>query len=392
MNNRSPFQVIAILPEGDGDRAERVKQALSKRFDLDLKHYSSEFQKEGVCIQHALTMEDALKTALTVQDLGAGCRILDATGHTVTDSSSSSGADEEPELELDPGRDFSDQQQSTARDLDADDLVMLDGAIGDLPTPELGEADLEGLETDIPHQQIEPLEASFEGTPLEVDDSPPELDSQYQDPGAQEFEELAQEPPAHAPARPTSSAAAGPGGLFKELEASMDAKPADDAGKIPRLAAPSPVSKPSSGGSETTSRSRRPSQAVRTRQSGSARSHSSRMSKPVGRGESVVMFGGWFRTQPRLRILVGFLLALGLGSVAPAVHATGAYTEHFQPLLKELATAKANAKRKQKIITIRSVQDVEGSLSTMRTRYFGYTLGIWAVCFGVLIGLWFRFC
>ena len=396
MNNRAPFQVIAIIPSEDSPATERVKQAVATRFDLDLQHYSREFQKEGVCIQHALTLDDALKTAMVVQDLGASCRVLDATGQVVTEEGPTASPDEddEPELELDADRSFAAAAEpSTTRDLAADDLVMLDGAIGDVSDeaiPELGE--VEEREASTAQPEIEAPSFAFVGSPLDLDNSEPDEATEYEDPGAMEFSELSREAEARerkeaAPAKDDDD-----GGLFKELDDSLSGKPSSLAmateEELHRQPVPA-VRKPSLD-DVSGSRSRRPSQAVAVKRRGPG-GGISRKASTVSSG-GVVMFGGFFRDRPRLRILVGFLLALGLGSIVPAVHASGAFTQQVKPLLSELSTARANEKQDEKAPFIPSSRSVEEKLDTKKTENFAYTLAIWVGCFIGIAILWFRFC
>lgn len=396
MNNRAPFQVIAIIPDGDDSFTEQVKQAVAQRFDLDLKHYSREFQEEGVCIQHALTLEDALKTTMVVQELGASCRVLDSSGLVITEGSAtleSGQEDEEPALELDHGQDFSNPvAPSTLRDLAADDLVMLDGAIGDVSdeaVPELGDPSISEGATAQP--ELEAPDSEFMGSALELDESdPPDVGTEYEDPGAQEFSELTKDAEARERKAETSDQG---GGLFKELDDSLSGQPSKLAvateeelkqQPLPRVHAPSI--------NDAGSRSRRPSQAVAPR---GGPTRGSRGTVGVGAatgGEGVVMFGGWFRERPRVRIVVGFLLALGLGSVVPAVHASGAFKEQVKPLLVELSTARANETRTTKAPTVPSSRSVEEKIDNRKTENFAYTLAIWLGCFAGIAVLWFKFC
>ncbi len=383
MNNRAPFQVIAIIPDEDETTTEKVKQAVAARFDLDLKHYSREFQEEGVCIQHALTLEDALKTTMVVQDLGASCRVLDAGGHVVSEGGpSASDDDDEPALELDPDRDFSgvEAPRGTARDLGADDLVMLDGAIGDLDEqaiPELGDPAVQEASTAKPDVDA----GAFGGSPLELDDPGPRDKGPGFEPDDMEFQ------------LPNTGAARGgdatpDAGLFQELDDSLDGKPSKLAMAREdelKQSLPKAPAMDDMGGS----RSRRPSQAV-------SRRGPSRPGRPTSAtassGDGLVMFGGFFRQRPRLRILVGLLLALGLGGVVPAVHASTAYKEQVKPLLVDLATAKANEARKTKAPGVPSTREVEEKIDNRRTESASYTLAIWLGCFVGLAVLWFRFC
>ena len=387
MNNRAPFQVIAIIPDDDDASTEKVKQAVAGRFDIDLTHYSREYQEEGVCIQHALTLEDALITSMVVQDLGASCRVLDATGKVVTDVGPSHGAaeNEEPELELDQNRDFSGGATSAVTEMGEDDLMMLDGAIGDLSghsIPELGDPKIREAVTTRP--ELRGVDADLIGPDLELDDiNAAVVGTEFEVPDAMEFPELGGDDEAK------SHAVKGDDGLFKELDDSLSGKPSRlDTATEEEFQRPARPRVHSPALDDMGSRSRRPSQAVATR-GGMARSSRATMSTA---SSGPVMFGGWFRQRPRLRIVIGFLLALGLGSVVPAVQASGAFKARVKPLMVELSTARANETRAVKTPGIPSSRSVAEKLDNSKTENFAYTLAIWLGCFLGIAVLWFKFC
>ena len=107
-----------------------------------------------------------------------------------------------------------------------------------------------------------------------------------------------------------------------------------------------------------------------------------------------VLFGGFFRQWPRLRVMVGFTLALTLGSLVPTAYSGRVMDEQLRPLHRELITAmelesRATSRRAK---NIRSSREVARALNELRWRQFLFTLGIWGACFGVLCLLWFKFC
>ena len=107
-----------------------------------------------------------------------------------------------------------------------------------------------------------------------------------------------------------------------------------------------------------------------------------------------VLFGGGLRRRPRLRIVVGFLLALGLSSLVPMAYADRVINEQFAPLCKELTSSLRNELRPpvRRIAGLRASQQVRASLDALRWRQFLITLGVWGCCFLTLCLLWFRFC
>ncbi len=86
---------------------------------------------------------------------------------------------------------------------------------------------------------------------------------------------------------------------------------------------------------------------------------------------------GVFEDRRRVRILLGVFIALSLGSIFPAVHASAAYSKQFKPLMQELANAKALADRGDKLAEYRTPEAVDEVLSALKLRYFAFTATLW---------------
>ena len=109
-----------------------------------------------------------------------------------------------------------------------------------------------------------------------------------------------------------------------------------------------------------------------------------------------VLFGGWFRQWPRMRVVVGICLALGLSSLVPTGHASRMQQERLVPLRQELAQAlelesrpPASRRRPQ---GKRGSRAIRQAIADVCRRQFLITLAIWVGCFLMLALLWFRFC
>jgi hypothetical protein len=98
-----------------------------------------------------------------------------------------------------------------------------------------------------------------------------------------------------------------------------------------------------------------------------------------------------FRYYPRLRIIVGFALALGLGAIAPTCYAGSVVDEKIQPLLVDLSTAKAHGHLMVGTPGYRSPDQIEESIGGIKTRHCTYAVLMWLAVSGVIGFLWFRF-
>jgi hypothetical protein len=102
-----------------------------------------------------------------------------------------------------------------------------------------------------------------------------------------------------------------------------------------------------------------------------------------------VLFGGWFQDRPRARIVVGFLLALGLGSVAPAIHSRSVVGARIRPELQELVSARAYPAL-ARLANFRSPEEIEESIAGIKSRSGVLAFVMWLLISGTLVFLWFR--
>ncbi len=219
----------------------------------------------------------------------------------------------------------------------------------------------ETLETDAPPEleEIPPLEGMMPtSTPMETEQgwSPPE-DEALETAPAQRAE-----PPPAEPVRPPGARTTG----TRPAVAAEPARPpgARTTGTRPAVAAEPPRERRMTGRGVPAARYEAP-----------------------GR----VLFGGYFRARPRLRLLVGFALALGLGAIVPSCHARSAVAKRVQPLLEDLSTAKAHGAVLSRLPNYRSPEQIEEAISSVKTRAGATSFIIWLSLAGLLAFAWFRF-
>lgn len=411
MSSRALFQVIALVTT-PAPRAEQIRAAMGDAFGLDLGPFSQELEREGVCIQHALTLDDAQRTANKLQGLGADYRILDASGQIVAQAQgdAEAPAPAEPEgldllqtpmasgnmlapesaLELDDDRSFTLQDSVDPAANTSDSLIMLDGT--EMEVGQDKQADdmpgVYGAPNELPElDQGQP----FAGD-LELDKTPMPRFEEAETAPEVETDDSATVQPTPQLADPLDLGDAAP--LPAEQPAPADEEPAPG---------PEPAADPADQSTRKradTASLRDQLDAINREQPAPARSSApaprsrayTGAARPSGRGSEMVLFDGWFRRHSRLRLVVGMLLALGLGSVAPAIHAGRVYQRAFDPLRQELSTARANEARPHRAPSIRRSGAVEEALDNLRWKYFIYTTAIWLACGGVVALLWFKFC
>lgn len=98
-----------------------------------------------------------------------------------------------------------------------------------------------------------------------------------------------------------------------------------------------------------------------------------------------------FRFYPRLRVIVGFALALGIGAIAPTCYAGGVVDKKIQPLLLDLSTARAHGHLMVGTPGYRSPEQIEETIGGIKTRHGTYAVLMWLAVSGVIGFLWFRF-
>jgi hypothetical protein len=232
-------------------------------------------------------------------------------------------------------------------DLDADSLVLLDGSDGsEAPTP------------------IAPVEATKPTEP-----EPPSDDPRFRP--------------------PEEAGMAGGGEGQGELELDLRGQsPAPSAAATPRELDGTPIP-PDEEPDEEPDEQPLPEHEALDEQVAprtaprSTRTHSAR------RRRMTVALVAQLRERARLRVALGFSLALGVGAILPMCHARSVMSTSVQELRKELSTAKAHGPVATPAFD--SIDQIETAISTVKRRHGFYSLLMWLAGTGGLLFLWFRF-
>ncbi len=102
------------------------------------------------------------------------------------------------------------------------------------------------------------------------------------------------------------------------------------------------------------------------------------------------ILGEWLHTKQRLRILIGFLLALGLGAIGPTCYSSSVITKRITPQLEDLSTVKAHGHILAHMPNYRSAEEIESTISSIKIRYGIFTILMWICISGIVGLLWFR--
>jgi hypothetical protein len=412
MHQRHAFQVIAEAPVEDFSTLERIQKGLSRAFGIDLVPYRAQLRRGGVCVCRVSTMQEADRSAEQVRSIGANYRILDPQSRMIKEGAGRLAVEDPPPRRNDPAtlvggyeaagkptpppprppmaasrepRPFSSENPALARTFAKPSLPAGSGQsdarqavpAGPPPAP-VGGVDLEALETG----DLVLLDGSREEAPA---------------PAA----------PAVASDEPASMAFAPPASEEEALELDgesqrdpvSDAPPREDPPPVEEelaLAAGLPVSPPPPPpplpGLAGVPREPEASWIVPDRPAGSSTAERTtgasflRLPEP-----SFTLLDGWFRTRPRLRILVGFVLALGLGAIIPSCHARSVVASRIRPQLEDLSTAKVYGHIFSQLPNYRTPEQIEQTISDIKTRSSVFTFIMWLVLSSMVALAWFRF-
>jgi hypothetical protein len=290
--------------------------------------------------------------------------------------------------------------------VDADDLVLLDGTQEAPPSP-AGMA-APAVSTGPAADAFDPSSFSpdekEEALELAVDLAPPAAATLAPVMGGAMLDEPGHEAPSEAPGttgrgtRATSSttpAVPRPSGTHPAVPAGGSGshpavpRPSGTHAAVPRSATGTGSQHPAVMARRTTGTARAVTSADLRRASGARAGASALEAFLEGSGTAVL--GGWFRERPRLRLVIGFLLATGLAAIPPALHARSVVTTRVKPLLQDLSTAKTYGHILAQLPNQRSAAAIEEAISDVKARYRIYTFLIWFALTGILGFAWLRF-
>jgi hypothetical protein len=416
------YQVIALITTDDPGLLERVQKGLSRSFDMDLNAYRAQLRSGGVCVARTSTLPEAEEKAQIARGIGADYRIVDPQMRTVRQGFGRRGdaiapsavRDDPPTLlggfgapsgppeaarpasGLHPRLRPSQENPALAQTLAGVSIGDSDG-----PTAEFVKADEEEREPLVPtapsRPQPPPSRTPAPGFSLDALDA----DDLVLLDGSKE-EEPAKAPAASARAGESAAAelAFAPPSADEDLELEESARPAPP----PPPAAPARVEEAvpeisALADQAVTLERPAPAPLPESRPARPSRAHAAQGSarRPGGVASALadlpgrLLLGGWFRKRPRLRIVVGFALALGLGSIVPACHARSVIRERVLPQLEDLSTAKAHGHILSALPSYRSPEQIEQEISSIKTRAGFLSFTLWLLIGGGLAFAWFRF-
>jgi hypothetical protein len=404
MSEEKKFSVIARAKDRDEATFDQIGAALSRLFKLEVTEVAQVLGGEGAVVCRADRFEEARIWAHRVRECGADSLVLDDGGRVVEQQgarrtrgpqSASKAADqtlmggfhssdEEPlEIGFKPSSATAASEGSRARSetplelldedapadppgapaaaagagldglgsLDADNLVLLDGSVEEHAASPAVPA---GVSASVPE-----FAPPAEDESLELDDS----FKQHKPGVATLAPELAAEPAA-----------------ADEPEQEMDWEPVEGEGEPgPALGQdivrPKPPPAPASGARISGEHARVGGARIAQRRTGSP----------------LELLADFAAKWPRLRIVIGFALALGLGAIAPTCYSQGVYDSQIQPLLVDLSTAKAHGQLLVGTPGYRSPEEIDEDISRVQARYGVYAFFLWLIPGGVLGFLWFHF-
>jgi len=394
------FRVIARAPGRDAEIYERVGAALGRTFKLDATEVATSLADDGVVVCEVPTFEEARVYANRVREMGADSLVLNPAGKVVEQTGSPRARNSEPALDQTMLGGFQAPAQAppaiAARP--EEDLISLDDTAPSFSAPapaptaapapaadtgggfsldQLDENSLVLLDGSTEEHTPPPREAApagdgaagmmefappAEDEVLELDDSA-SSHSHSLGVGASSEKLPEAEPPGYEP----------PEEEQQEEEGEVEWVPADDGEAGPSLAPERPLPP-------------RPTAPVALREQARGwRGAVQRSRSPLELPRELA------RVFPRLRIIIGFVLAMGLGTIAPTCYSSSVLDSRVQPLLVDLSTARAHGQLLMGLPSYRSPEQLEEQISSIKTRHGIYAFLMWLAISGGLGFVWFHF-
>jgi hypothetical protein len=391
----SSFRLLVEAPGRPISAIGEIARRLSRSFETPVAAIDL---AQGTCVLTTASLDQAKARVEAVLEAGADFRIVDETGATMASGRarrSSTGltqpipqatmlgwgtraAPPPPPLAApaQPPADPSSPAAPAARPAPPVPAEADTVAIATSPTP--GAFDLDALDTDALVTLDGESESSLQRASPGVAPTEPPQPSREDDRsfGPPDDEEAALELDAPVPAPRAEALELDDSALPSRSRAPEPA--AEPAPEPVADATPEPMPEPSGD-------PHRPEQPALDRPM--AHRTAARRAAPSG----PLLLGGRLRQWPRLRVLAGFVLALGLGSVVPMCHATSVVESSIEPARKELSRAKAYGHLLSGDPGYRSPQEISDQISSIKWRKGAFSLFLWLLIGGALGAAWFRF-
>lgn len=431
--SENQYRVIARAPDRDEETYDKVGTALSRTFQLDVTEVAIALGTDGVEVCRVASFEEGRVYAKRVRDLGADSLVVDPTGKVVEQTGSPrSRASDELGRTMMGGFQAPADEGWSAPDDDAidigfvgkegsasaptpvvppprveEDLISLDDSGGRSALPDLVPEGAPSPPAAPPPAAAPPAAAPafggfdnlgddalvmLDGSADEPEPPPPQMEMKREDgttndfapPAEDEVLELDEAPRTHKAGVSSMDPDAASGGPVPEAEEAPPAQEAASAADVewepaegeagPSLAPV--VSPPPPVQAQRTAETRVPPRGWR---GAIRRSHS-----PLELPRELA------REFPRIRIIVGFVLALALGSIAPTCYSS-VLEKRAQPLLVDLSTAKAHGQLLMGLPHYRSPEQIQEEIDSLTSRHAAYGFIMWLLISGGLGFLWFRF-
>ncbi|MFH1131851.1 MAG: hypothetical protein V1754_10985 [Pseudomonadota bacterium] len=372
------YYVMVSIPKGDPTKRTPIINELAVIFSLDVSQLSQAMSRGEICVRSLTSLSEAQSMAEKVKSTGALCRVLDNNKQEWGAPKVASNIEKATVLgfsaERAPIPPFTEIQNELLNPdrVNTGRLVNLDGSSADELLPgEIGSSDINCFADDgVKRDQAEKIDVlakidSLDDISLEwanVDGTPvPKPLSEIVE--GVEDTEVAEE---------------------AALELDYETAKLVDSGRwqIERMSAEKPKEDPEliKLAGLTTAAEEELQQRI-GRITGSAR----RIKPPV------FLFGGWFRGHMKLRVVCGFVAAVGLASVLPILHAKTVMSTQIEPLRKELSSVKAYGELLSHRPDFKSAEEYEVQISSIKK---GAAIGTFAIWLGLSVFfcfLWFRF-
>lgn len=365
MGAENNFQVLARMPKHTRGNPTQITMALARAYGLDPATMGQAFATAGVVIRRADTLEEARAWARRIREFGADAVILNAFGSVVAEvlvaPAPATGAPQAPQQATDKTlMGFSAPPVSGAPPVSAPTDIglaqtMMGGSPPDGPVKELMPLDLSGSSADQPQRPVDTGEAlkQVDAEALVMLDGSVE---QRRKADSKSFDVTVEDGAFAPPVQNESLELEAIDLPERGTMAEMEEEPEEEA---------APSSPQIRAGIASGSALRRPS------------------ASPLDTVRDFL--AAW----PRVRILIGFALALGLGAVVPTCYSEGVYEERIQPLLKDLSTARAHGELMKDSEGYRSPAEITRQIDSVKTRYGINTFLMWMIIAGGLGAGWY---
>ena len=411
MSDKQQFRVVAQAPEGDLALVRECQQALTREFGLTGGVLTSRFRQEGICLLVVLTVDHAMEAAWRAEALGAGYRVVDGRGQVVAQARGT-GVRQAPEV-VEPEEP---QPEVVEPEVTEPEVVEPEVTEPEVVEPEVAEpevvepemAEPEVVELEEPPGTVEPVEPQpdaamasqlegadqlimLDGSPAHSESLPGDSADSEPDPAphsvgadlisslapGEEFDPTTLPVSLGAPRPPAGEPSSPPDAPQVQL---LDTAPHPNPEELPapRLVDnhEMPLSLPGVG--ELSDPTPTQPRGVNAR---SSRPNTRPTRRISARLEPV--------RPPGARLVLGLVLALGLGAVVPGIYSGWAYFARVRPLQVKLELIRASSPPPTAAPGV-DVEAVDRELFEVLSTHLLIAVVLWGLISLVVGTMWFR--